>query len=156
MGGGVMKRHKPLYHHISDYPLFRAAGLVLTAAIFFIGYWSIEFTYGIGISSLAGMSVPCALVMLWGYIKQRDLWIPWAVFAVPCLLALSLIEEEGLVTLIISHAYWVGALVTCCVLALAWSKSERRARDFWDGKVKLAPMSDDPVKDAFLEELFQE
>ncbi len=149
-----MGRKKPHYQHFSDYPLFKLVGLLMTIATFMLGYWYIEYVYNIGICSLVGLTVPCAIVLLWGFIKQRNLWISWIVFAMFCVVALSFVEEENLFTDVIGHAYWVTALVTSFVSIMSCSRAERHAREMMSRDVKLTNTVD-PVKDAFLEELFK-
>lgn len=148
-----MSHRKRSYHHFSDYPLARFLGFLLTVGVFAAGYWSIEVTYDIGISSLAGLAVPCSMVFVWGFIKQRDLWFPWACFAFVCMIGLGVVDRHSVWRTVISYSYWFTAMATCLVLIFSWSKVERRVREMKGRDVKIGTVQD-PVKDAFLEELF--
>ena len=69
-----MDRQRHYYLSISDHPLFKAIGIVITVALFAVGYYLLRYTSGLGLDSALGVICPGAMILIWEAIKRRHFW----------------------------------------------------------------------------------
>lgn len=151
----MKKRNRP-YLHYSDRPLFKLLGFLVTAIYFLLGYFSLFCRVELGIGSLLGLLYPCVMVGLWESVKRRHFWIGWLLFGLVCLVVLYRFDDTTLLGGIAVNAYWISAFLCCVVQIVSCSRAERRSKlREEEARISEVPIPD-PVKDAFLEELFKE
>lgn len=141
---------------LADHPIFKAVSLAVMTLIFGIAFYLFEFVFWFGAFSLYGLIFPGVMVLVWEMIKHRHFWMVWLGCAAVILGCMVAFDEYSWITFLMGILYWLASYGTCCSLILARSRASYRN---WEremaAEVKEIPI-DDPVKDAFLEELFKD
>lgn len=151
-----MEQQRIEYRHISDHPLFKVVGMILTMAVFAVSYFLFMFVLGVEDYLLISLIFPCLMIVVWESIKHRHFWLVWFLGAAVCFAILPFVHASVTATMIVVSSYWGLSLVVCFWLILACSRAEFRAREREkEGRVGEVSI-DDPVKDAFLARLFNE
>lgn len=151
-----MEQQEKIYLHISDRPLFKLVGILATLLSFIAGYFLFVFVLGVEDNCLISLIFPCLMVVVWESIKHRHFWIFWLIGSSVCFILLAVFSGSVMAMMILVTIYWAYSLGICCWLILACSRAEFRSRERErEGRVMEVAI-DDPVKDAFLEELFKE
>ncbi|MBQ7345193.1 MAG: hypothetical protein IJW45_03920 [Oscillospiraceae bacterium] len=151
-----MEQQEKYYLHISDRPVFKLVGMVATVLSFVAGYFLFVFVLGIEDNCLISLIFPCLMVVVWESIKHRHFWILWMIGSCVCLILLSVFSGSVMVMTILVSIYWAYSLGICCWLIMACSRAEFRSREREKEGHVMEIAIDDPVKDAFLEKLFEE
>lgn len=141
---------------LTDHPVFKIVSLAVMTLVFGVAFYLFEFVFWFGAFSLYGLILPGVMVLIWELIKHRHFWMVWLGCAAVILGCMRVFDGSGWVTSLMGTLYWLVSFGTCCCLILARSRSSYRN---WEremaAEIREVPI-EDPVKDAFLEELFKE
>lgn len=141
---------------LTDHTIFKVVSVIVMTLIFGIAFYLFEFVFWFGAFSLYGLMLPGIMVLVWELIKHRHFWMVWLGVASVILGCMYVFDEYSWIGGLMGVLYWLVSYGTCC--CLIWARSRSAYRN-WEremaAEVKEIPI-DDPVKDAFLKELFKD